>query len=123
MKEERNPYRAHLYRRKKTKQKQNTKNDTKSHTLLISHYQLVRYESSCGHKIEEVTPKQIGDGHGRKKRKEGRQMEAGVEVACRGHHRQEGIQEGKNQGKKTKQTRATTYNMRRARKATIYIYK
>ena len=43
-------------------------------------------------------------------------------VACRGHHRQEGIQEGKNQGTKTKQTRATTYNMRRARKATIYMY-
>ena len=46
-----------------------------------------------------------------------------MEVACRGHHRQEGIQEGKNQGTKTKQTRATTYSMRRARKATIYIYK
>ena len=46
-----------------------------------------------------------------------------MEVACRGHHRQEGIQEGKSQGAKTKQTRATTYNMRRARKATIYIYK
>ena len=57
------------------------------------------------------------------KRKESRQKEAGVEVACRGHHRQERIQEGKNQGTKTKQTRATTYNMRRARKATIYIYK
>ena len=57
-----------------------------------------------------------------KKRKESRQKEAGVEVACRGHHRQGGIQEGKNQGTKTKQTRATTYNMRRARKATIYIY-
>ena len=46
-----------------------------------------------------------------------------MKVACRGHYRQEGIQEGKNQGTKTKQTRATTYNMRRARKATIYIYK
>ena len=47
-----------------------------------------------------------------------------MKVACRGHHRQEGIQEGeKTQGTKTKQTRATTYNMRRARKATIYIYK
>ena len=46
-----------------------------------------------------------------------------MEVACRGHHREGGIQEGKNQGTKTKQTRATTYNMRRARKATIYIYK
>ena len=46
-----------------------------------------------------------------------------MKVACRGHHRQEGIQGGKNQGTKTKQTRATTYNMRRARKATIYIYK
>ena len=30
---------------------------------------------------------------------------------------------GEKQGTKTKQTRATTYNMRRARKATIYIYK
>ena len=45
-----------------------------------------------------------------------------MKVSCRGH-RQKGIQEGKNQGTKTKQTRATTYNMRRARKATIYIYK
>ena len=46
-------------------------------------------------------------------------------VACRGHHRQGGIQEGgkKKKGTKTKQTRATTYNMRRARKATIYIHK
>ena len=46
-----------------------------------------------------------------------------MKVACRGHHRQEGIQEGKNQGAKTKQTRATTYNMRRVRKATIYMCK
>ena len=46
-----------------------------------------------------------------------------MKVACRGHHRQEGIQGDENQGPKTKQTRATTYNMRRARKATIYIYK
>ena len=59
----------------------------------------------------------------KKNREESRQKEAGVEVACRGHHRQEGIQEGKKQGTKTKQTRATTYNTRRARKATIYIYK
>ena len=29
----------------------------------------------------------------------------------------------KTKGQKQKQTRATTYNMRRARKATIYIYK
>ena len=56
-------------------------------------------------------------------KEESRQKEAGVEVACRGHHQQEGIHEGKNQGTETKQTRATTYNMRRARKATIYIYK
>ena len=53
------------------------------------------------------------------KKKKNREKEAGVEVACRGHHRQEGIQEGENQGTKTKQTRETTYNMRRARKATI----
>ena len=46
-----------------------------------------------------------------------------MEVACRGQNRQEGIQEGENQGTKTKQTRATAYNMRRARKGTIYIYK
>ena len=57
------------------------------------------------------------------KKKKNRQKEAGVEVACRGHHRQEGIQKGKNQGTKTDKTRPTTYNMRRARKATIYIYK
>ena len=31
-----------------------------------------------------------------------------MEVACRGHHRQEGIQEGENQGTETNQTRATT---------------
>ena len=60
-----------------------------------------------------------------KKRKESRQKEAGVEVACRGHLWQGGIQKGKKKkkGQKNKQTRATTYNMRRARKATIYIYK
>ena len=58
-----------------------------------------------------------------KKRKESRQKEAGVGVACRGYHRQGGIQEGKNQGTKAEQTRATTYNMRRARKAIIYMYK
>ena len=57
------------------------------------------------------------------KKKESGQKEAGVEVACRGHHRQEGIQGGESQGTKTKQTRVTTYNMRRARKAIIYIYK
>ena len=45
-------------------------NDTKSHTLLfISDHELVRYESSCGHKIVEVTRKQIGDEHGREKNK------------------------------------------------------
>ena len=41
-----------------------------------------------------------------KKIKESRQKEAGVEVACRVHHRQEGIQEGKNQGTKTACTAA-----------------
>ena len=46
-----------------------------------------------------------------------------MEIACRGQHRQEGIQGGENQGTKTKQTRVTTYNTRRVRKATIYIYK
>ena len=47
-----------------------------------------------------------------------------MEVACRGHLCQGGIQKGKkNKEQKQKQTRATTYNMRRARKATIYIYK
>ena len=88
------------------------KNDTKSHTLLfISHYLLVRYESSCCHKIEEVTPKQIGDEHGRKKqnkirqtnREESRQKQAGVKLACKGHNCQEGIQEGKT--KKLKRTK------------------
>ena len=34
-----------------------------------------------------------------------------------------GRDSGGEQGTKTKQTRAITYNMRRARKATIYIYK
>ena len=59
-----------------------------------------------------------------KERKESRQKEAGVEVACRGHLCQGGIQKGKKpRDKNKKQTRATTYNMRRARKATIYIYK
>ena len=84
-------------------------NDTKSHTLLfISHYYLIRYESSSGHKIEEVTPKQIGDEHGRKKqnrirqtnREESTQKEAGVEVACKAHHHQGGIQEGKTEKQK-----------------------
>ena len=59
-------------------------------------------------KIEEVTPKQIGDEHGRKKqnkirqtnREENRQKETGVKVACKGHHRQEGIQKGKTKKQK-----------------------
>ena len=45
-------------------------NNTKSHTtllLFISHDQLVCYESSCGHKVEEVTPKQTGYEHVRRK--------------------------------------------------------
>ena len=46
-----------------------------------------------------------------------------MEVDSGGHHRQEGIQEGGNQGTKKKQTRATTYNMHRARKAIIFKYK
>ena len=66
-------------------------NNTKSHTLLfISHYSLVHYEPSCGHKIEEVTPKQTRNEHGRRKnktkqtnREESRQKEAGVKVACK----------------------------------------
>ena len=83
--------------------------NTKSHTFLfISHYQLVRYESSCGHKIEEVTPKQTGNEHGRSEksktkqtnREESGHKEAGVKVACNGHRRQEGIQEGKPRNKR-----------------------
>ena len=47
------------------------KNSTKSHTLLIiSHYLLVRYESSCGHKIEEAIQKQTGNEYGRRKTKQ-----------------------------------------------------
>ena len=46
-----------------------------------------------------------------------------MKVASKGHHRHEGIQERKTKEQKTKQTRATTYNTCRARKATIYIYK
>ena len=38
------------------------------------------------------------DTVGKKEKKA--EKEAGVEVACRGHHRQEGIQEGENQGTK-----------------------
>ena len=50
------------------------KNNTKSHALLfISHYELVRYESNCGHKIEEVTPKQTGDDLGRRQTKQNKQ--------------------------------------------------
>ena len=82
---------------------------------------MVGYESGCGHKVKEVTPKTNRGRARSEKRKGSRQKEAGVEVACRGHHRQEGIHGGKNQGTKMKQTRVTTYNMRRARKATIYI--
>ena len=44
-----------------------------------------------------------------------------MEVACEGHHRHEGIQKGKTK-KHSEITRATTYNTRRARMATIYIY-
>ena len=38
---------------------------------------MVRYKSSCGHKIEEVTPKQIGDEHGRKKTKQNKTNKQG----------------------------------------------
>ena len=38
---------------------------------------MVRYESSCGHKIEEVTPKQIGGEHGRKRKEKKRKQTEG----------------------------------------------
>ena len=59
-----------VYRRKKGKRKQNTKiTQKKAHTtlLFISHDQLVCHESRCGHKIEEVTPKQTRYEHVRRK--------------------------------------------------------
>ena len=60
-----------------------------------------------------------------KKRKESRQKEAGVEVACRGHLCQGGIQKGEKPRNKNKNKpgQPHRYNMRRARKVTIYIYK
>ena len=87
---------------------------------------MVRYESSCGHKVEEVTPKQIGGEHGRKRKEKKRKQ---TEGSGRGSSLQRTSLPGRDsEGEKTKeqkqkQTRATTYNMRRARKATIYIYK
>ena len=41
---------------------------------FISHFQLARYESSCGHRIEDVTPKQTGNEHGRKKQNKTQQL-------------------------------------------------
>ena len=83
--------------------------------LLISYYQLIRYESSCGHKIEGVTPKQTGNEHGQRKQKkrnkQGRKQTEGS--GCKGHLRQEGTQKrkprNKRQTKRNKQ-RITTYN-------------
>ena len=74
--------------------------------------------------MEEVTPKQIGGEHGRKRKEKKRKQ---TEGSGRGSSLQRTSLPGRDsegeQGTKTKQTRATTYNMRRARKATIYIYK
>ena len=73
-------------------------NKTRLHTLalfsFISH-ELIRYESSHGHKIEGANPKQIGNEHGRREtnkqgKRESRQEEADMEVGCKGHRRQEG---------------------------------
>ena len=84
--------------------------------------------------IEEVTPKQIGDEQGGRKkqnktrqtnREESRQKEAGVEIACKGHYRQEGIRREKprNKSKRNKPGQPHIIRVGRARKATIYIYK
>ena len=71
--------------------------------LLI---ELARRESSCGHKIEEATPKQtrantVGEIETKQTNREGsRQKEADVKVACRGLRRQEGIQKRKQRNKR-----------------------
>ena len=105
MKEEQNPYRAHLYRRKKTNENKTPKWHKVTHvvvhlTLLTGPLRIQLWSQDT---IEEITPKQIGNEHGRKKqnkirqtnREESRQKEVGVKVACKGHHSQEGIQKGK----------------------------
>ena len=67
-------------KKQKTKNKKN-ETQTKVRMVLISHYQLIRYESSCGHKIEGVTPKQTGNEHGQTKQnkinKQGRKQTEG----------------------------------------------
>ena len=107
MKEEQNPYRAHLYRRNKTNEKQNTKMTKKVAQHVVVYLALLTgpLRIQLWSQEEGVTPKQIGNEHGRKKpnkirqtsREESRQKGAGVKVACKGHRRQEGIQEGENQ--------------------------
>ena len=51
--------------------------------LFVSHYELIRYESSRGHKIDGT--KQTGNAFGEKKNRESRQKETGKKVASIGH--------------------------------------
>ena len=68
--EKQDPYRTHLYRRKKTNKSKTAKRQhkTKSHTelLLFISYKLINYDSSCGHSIDRVKPKQTRNEHGRR---------------------------------------------------------
>ena len=105
MKEEQNPYRAHLFRRKKTNQNKHT-------LLFISHYKLARYESSCGHKIQELTPKQIGNEH-----KQGRKQ---TEGSGRESSLQRTSPPVRDSGEKTKKQQGQPHIIRvEAEKATI----
>ena len=65
--------------------------------LFISH-QLIRYESSRGHKIDGTKPNQTGNTFGQKKRK-GRQKKTDKKIASKGHRRQGGTRRMRNTAK------------------------
>ena len=127
MEEEQNPYRAHLYRRKKTNEKKHTKITQNRTRCCLSH--IINWPATnpaVGHKIEEVTPKPTGNEHGRRKTKQNKQT-GKKQTAGRGR-RESSLQRtsspGRGSGWKTKKQKrnkqgTTTNNTRRARKATI----
>ena len=102
MKEEQNPYRAHLYRRKKTNENKTPKWHKVAHvvaylTLLTGplRIQLWSQDKRGYIKINRERTRSEKTKQKKTNREEIRRKEAGVKVACKGHHRQEGIQEVK----------------------------
>ena len=108
MKKEQDPYRAHLYR-KKTNEKQNSKM-TQSRTRCCLSY-IINWSATNPAVVTRLRKlhqnKSRTNTVGIKKnkirqtnRKESGQKEAGVEVACKGHHCQEEIQKGETKKQK-----------------------